>query len=388
MTFFHGIKVNEPTTGTRPILDVAMAVIGLVATAPDADADAFPINEPVLFTDVRAALGKAGEEGTLAAALQDISNQASPVVIIVRVAPGVAGNGDTAQEATDANVIGGYVGGRYTGLQALLAAEAKTGVRPRILGCPGLDSQPVALALEVVAKKLRAFAYTGCGPADTIAEAVLYRQQFGAREHMLIYPDFSGSFSGRAIAVALGTRARIDQEIGFHKSLSNVPVYGVAGMTQDVTFDLMAEAHDAAILNQAPVTTIVNPGTGFRFWGNRTTSDEPLFAFEPAVRTAQFLQDTIARGLLWAVDKPITRHLITDMLESVNAKFRALSRPGPGQRVIGAAAWFDPVNNPASELAAGKIVLDYDYTPCAPAEGITLNQRITDRFYADLTKAA
>ena len=387
MSFFHGIRVNEPTNGARPILDVAMAVIGLVATAPDADEEAFPLNEPVLFTDVRAALGKAGEEGTLALALQDIANQCSPFLVIVRVAPGVANGDDTAQEATDANVIGGYAGGRYTGLQALLAAEAKTGIRPRILGCPGLDTQAVSLALEVVAKKLRGFAYTSCGSADTVPEAVLYRAQFAAREHMLIWPDFSGGFSGRAIAIALGTRARIDQETGWHKSLSNVPVYGVGGMTHDVTFDLMGEAHDAAILNQAPVTTIVRTGAGYRYWGNRTTSDEPLFAFEPAVRTSHFLQDTIARGLLWAVDRPITRHLVTDMLESVNAKFRGLSRPGPGQRIIGAAAWFDPVNNPPVDLAAGKLVIDYDYTPAAPAEGITLNQRITDRFYADLTKS-
>jgi hypothetical protein len=387
MPFFHGIKVNEPTDGARPMLDVAMAVIGLVATAPDADAGAFPLNEPVLFTDVRAALGKAGEEGTLAAALQDIANQCSPVLVIVRVAPGVASGDDTAQEATDANVIGGYASGRYTGLQALLTAEAKTGVRPRILGCPGLDTQAVALALEVVAKKLRAFAYTSCDVADTVPEAVLYREQFAAREHMLIWPNFSSGFSGRAVAVALGTRARIDQEIGWHKSLSNVAVAGVSGMTYDVTFDLVGDAHDAAILNQAPVTTIVRTGAGYRFWGNRTTSDDLLFAFEPSVRTSHFLQDTIAQGLLWAVDRPITRHLVTDVLESVNAKFRALSRPGPGQRLIGAVAYFDPVQNPPADLAAGKLVIDYEYTPAAPAEGITLNQRKTDRFYADLTKS-
>ena len=33
------------------------------------------------------------------------------------------------------------------GMQALLAAEAKIGVRPRILACPGLDNQDVAAAL-------------------------------------------------------------------------------------------------------------------------------------------------------------------------------------------------------------------------------------------------
>ena len=40
------------------------------------------------------------------------------------------------------------------------------------------------------------------------------------------------------------------------------------------------------------------------------------------------------------------------------------------------------------EAFAGKIVVDYDYTPCAPAEELTLNQRITDRYYGDLANAA
>ena len=41
----------------------------MVCTAEDADAATFPLNTPVLITDVLAASGKAGKKGTLAAAL-------------------------------------------------------------------------------------------------------------------------------------------------------------------------------------------------------------------------------------------------------------------------------------------------------------------------------
>ena len=111
-------------------------------------------------------------------------------------------------------------------------------------------------------------------------------------------------------------------------------------------------------------------------------SSEPLFAFESAARTAQVLQDTIANGLLWAIDKPITAVLVKDILDTINAEFRKLQSQG---RIIGAKATYDPAANPASSLAAGTIAIDYEYTPCAPAEAILLNQRITDRFYASLS---
>ena len=54
-------------------------------------------------------------------------------------------------------------------------------------------------------------------------------------------------------------------------------------------------------------------------------------------------------------------------------------------RLVGASAWFDGSQNDAASLAAGRVTIDYDYTPCAPAENIILNQRITDRFYAGIS---
>ncbi|MGF7149427.1 hypothetical protein FHS96_003078 [Sphingomonas zeicaulis] len=371
----HGIFVNEPVEGAREIVQVASGVIGLVATGSDADATLFPLNKPVLITDVRAALGEAGAAGTLGDALEAIANQASPIIVVIRVAEGV----DAA--ATTTNVIGATTGGDYTGIQALLAAEAQIGVRPRILGAPGLDVQAVTEAMTIAAKRLRGFVYAGCDDADTVTEAVTYRGEFGDRELMLLYPDFSG-FAGQAVAVALGTRARIDEETGWHKTLSNVAVKGVSGMSKDVFFDLQDATTDAGVLNNAPVTTMIRHN-GYRFWGNRTCSDEPKFAFESAVRTSQVLRDSIASGLIWAVDKPITKGLATDMLDTINAEFRSLQAQG---RLIGAKAWLDPTLNPAGNLAAGKIVIDYDFTPCAPAEDIGLNQRITDRYYSSLTE--
>ncbi|SQC69292.1 tail sheath protein [Pseudomonas aeruginosa] len=61
---------------------------------------------------------------------------------------------------------------------------------------------------------------------------------------------------------------------------------------------------------------------GFRFWGSRTCSDDPLFAFELHPHRPG-LADTIAEAHMWRS----TSHapsLVRDILEGVNAKFREL----------------------------------------------------------------
>jgi phage tail sheath protein FI len=369
----HGIKVNEPVDGARAITQTATQIIGLVCTGSDADAATFPLGKAALVTDVRAALGKAGKLGTLVKSLAAISDQCSPIIVLVRVE-----EGETAA-ATDTNVIGSTAGNAYTGLQALLSAEQQLGVRPRILGAPGLDSEDVADELAIIAAKLRGFAYTRAIGED-VAAAVTYRANFAAREQMLIWPDTTG-WAGDAIACALGLRAAIDESTGWHKTLSNVPVAGMTGLSKDVHWDLQNADTDAGILNGAPITTLIRTSAGFRFWGNRTCSAEPLFQFESAVRTSQALADSIANGLLWAVDKPLNTGLIRDILETINADFRSLKADG---RIIDANAYYDASLNSATDLAGGKLQIDYDYTPCPPAEAITLNQRITDKYLANI----
>lgn len=383
----HGLKVNEITEGARAILPVASAVIGIVATATAAVGApttalnaAFPLDTPVLVTNIRKAIGQAGTAGTLKPALEAIADQTSPTVIVVRVAVATAGENNPTQ---DELVIGDVIDGVYTGAKALLAAESQTGTRPRIFGAPGLDTQAVVNALVPIAQKLRGMVYAQCD-GDTIVEAQDYAGDFGQRELMLLWPRFENDFAGDTVARAVGLRARIDEEIGWHKTLSNVVVNGATGLDRDVYWDLLDDDSDAGVLNGANIVTMIRR-EGFRFWGNRTLSSEPLFAFESAVRTTQILQDEIVAGLFWAVDKPLTRVLIKDIVETINGRFRRLVGTG---RLIGANAWFDPDNNPAEQLAAGKLVIDYDFTPCAPAEVIELNARITDRYYVSFADLA
>ncbi|MDF5809779.1 hypothetical protein P4123_26150, partial [Pseudomonas aeruginosa] len=86
--YHHGVRV-EINDGTRPVRTIATAIIGLVATADDADATAFPLDTPVLITNVQAASGKAGTGGTLAAGYLGVAGQAQRRDrCAVRVKPG------------------------------------------------------------------------------------------------------------------------------------------------------------------------------------------------------------------------------------------------------------------------------------------------------------
>ncbi|MFP3567314.1 phage tail sheath protein [Paraburkholderia sp. SIMBA_030] len=379
--YHHGVRVLEINEGTRPIRTVSTAVVGLVATGLDADKDMFPLDTAVLLTNIQSALGKAGDKGTLARSLEAISAQTKPVTIVVRVAEG------TDDAATTSNVIGKTdTSGRFTGMQALLAAQARLGVKPRILGAPGLDAQPVAQGLATIAQKLRGFGYISANGCETKEAATAYRKQFSQRELMVIWPDFVGWNTSTnaydtvdATAIALGLRAKIDEETGWHKTLSNIGVNGVTGISRDVFWDLQDPATDAGYLNEQDVTTLVN-SKGFRFWGSRTCSDDPLFAFENYTRTAQVLADTMAEAHMLYVDKDLHPSLVRDMIESVNAKFRELIRNG---YLIGGEAWFDESANDKDSLKAGKLAIDYDYTPVPPIENLMLRQRITDRYLAD-----
>lgn len=391
MAFKHGITITEISDGSRTLTAVSTSIIGLVATAEDADAATFPLDRPALITDIETAIGKAGTDGTLAKALRAIADQTRPVLVVVRVAEG----DDDAETAS--NVIGTTTAdGQKTGMQALLAAQAQLGVKPKILGTPGLETQAVTTALVVVAKKLRGFGYARA-LGETVTEATAYRANFSARELMLLMPDFlawdtdtSADVTSYAAARAMGLRALIDTQTGPHKTLSNVAVEGVVGLTKDIHWDIEDQLSEAGVLNASEVTALIRTDSGYRFWGNRTTAEaESQFVFESTTRVAQLLSETIVAGMLWAIDKPLTPALAKDIIETVNGFGRQLKTQGI---LLGFNAWYDEANNSTDSLKAGKLRIDYDYTVPPPLEDLGFNQRITDSYFADfsaqLTEAA
>ncbi|WP_019646966.1 phage tail sheath subtilisin-like domain-containing protein [Novispirillum itersonii] len=381
--YLHGVRSKIVNTGLRPIRTIPTAIIGLAATAEDADPTVFPADEAVLITDVSRAISKAGNTGTLPLALDGIKDHGDAVVVVVRVP-----EGDTEEE-TVANTIGTTLpSGKRTGLQALYTAESKLLVQPRILGAPGLDRLPVAVELASLAHQMNGFTYVSACGCQTMEEAALYRQNFGAKEMMLIWPDGVGQDPTLnrpgvipATARALGLRAKIDHEQGWHKSISNVTIDGLTGISQPVSWLRGKETSDAHYLNSRGVTTLIQ-NKGYKFWGNETCSDDPLWMFEVYVRTSQILADTITDWMIWAADQPLSPLLAKDVVDSIDAKLRDWVTAG---YIVKGRVWFDPRENSEANLYRGQVAFHLDYCPIPPAQGITLIQEVNTSYMADLS---
>jgi uncharacterized protein len=132
-----GIKHIRDGVEPRPIIQSDMSVVGIVGSAPAANADTFPLNTPVyMASDDTILRGLLGATGTIPDAIRGVHGQlvqSAAKLVIVRIDPGA----DAA--AAIAAVVGSSAS--KTGIWALTDSAADLGVTPRIILCPGYTSQ-------------------------------------------------------------------------------------------------------------------------------------------------------------------------------------------------------------------------------------------------------
>jgi len=466
-TFLHGVEVLQIDTGARPIQTVRSSVIGLIGTAPDADATKFPLNTPVLIAS-RSEMAGLGTTGTLQSALDLIYDQAGAVVVVIRVTEGAD------ERATITNVVGGINGGTgaYEGVHAFLASENAVGFAPRVLIAPGFTHQrtangiltiPVttqgsgytiapavtiaappaggaqATAVAVlgtganagkvvsitvtnpgegytsnptvtiaaptsgvqavagtttrgtvrsrvlaemlgIAQRLRAV-IIGDGPNTTDAAAIQLNDDFGSDRIYVVDPWVlvAGEAVPASSAVA-GLINKVDNERGFWWSPSNNEIAGIEGTARAIDFTLGDYTSRANLLNEAKIATIIRE-QGFRLWGNRTLSSEPLYAFLSVRRTADMINESILRGHLWAVDRCITATYLEEVMESVRGYLRSLKARGA---ILGGDVWVDPDLNTPTSIASGQVFFDFEFTPPYPAERVTFRSHLVNSYVVDL----
>lgn len=391
-SFLHGVEVLEIDAGPRPIQTVRSAVIGLIGTAPNADATAFPLNTPVMIAGSRTEAAKldttGAGAGTLPGAIDSIFDQAGAVVVVVRV------DSETTDAETIANIVGGVnaTNGDYEGVHAFLGAESKLGVTPRVLIAPGFTHQRTGSAANTVvseligiAERLRAVIVAD-GPNTTDAAATTYAGDFGSSRVYVVDPWVKKTNSAGAIvtvpasSAVAGLIAKTDNDRGFWWSPSNQNINGIVGTARPVDFALGDANARANLLNEQAVATIIRQD-GYRLWGNRTLSSDPKWAFLSVRRTADMINDSLLRAHLWAVDRNITKTYIQDVAEGVNAYLRHLTAIGA---ILGGQCWADKDLNTPDQIAAGKVYFDFDFTPPFPAEHITFRSQMTNNYLTEI----
>ncbi len=157
-----GLTFTQISEGARPAVTSDLSVVGLVGTAPLADAGRYPLNTPVqIFSDDAVARTALGLTGTLADAVAGVHDQlgdfqVAAKIVIVRVVEGA-----NIQE-TMTNVIGSS--SAKTGIWALPEAGPVLGIIPRLIAAPGMtDVQATGINTIVIGN-----AGTGYTSAPTV----------------------------------------------------------------------------------------------------------------------------------------------------------------------------------------------------------------------------
>lgn len=380
--FLHGIEVVELDDGPRPIRTVKSSVIGLIGTAPEADAKKFPLDTPILIAGRRTEAAGLGKTGTLPAAIDGIFDQCGAMVAMVRVAEGSA-------EETKSAVIGGVDNdtAKRTGLQAFLDARNAIKVTPRILAAPGFSHElAVGTEMNSLAQRLKAVAIVD-GPNTTDAAAISARENYGSDRVYVVDPwvkvwDVAQKKEvvQPASARVAGLISKMDNARGWWWSPSNQVIDGIVGTARGIDFELSDVNCRANHLNEHEVATIVHEG-GYRLWGNRSCSKDPKTAFLCVRRSADMIAESILYAHLWAVDRGITKTYLEDVRDGVRAYIRHLKKVGA---LIGGDCWVDPEINTPDQIAQGIVYWDYDFTPVYPAEHLVFRSHIVDRYLVDL----
>jgi phage tail sheath protein FI len=402
INFYHGVEVNEIDSKYRNVILPSASTIGLVGTAPNADAVAFPLNRPVLLTgnkvDAIAALNPEGatDTGTLRRALLAIEAQTQSKVIVVRVSD------DPGDGTVVANVLGNYNAAtkQYTGAQCFLETAITLHETPKILIAPGFwtgathvvdgvpaTSDPLLVGLTILANRLKAIVVAD-GPNTTDEEAIYAAEFEGTRSPrvymvdpaVVMYDSDSTNANKEEIvgasAFAAGLIAKVDSEEGFWCSPSNHVLNGILRTDRPIFFSLdpADQTANSQLLNEHGVATVINYD-GFRLFGNRSTTADPKWHFISVRRTADALQEALTRAHFWAVDRNLTRAYFDEVAERVNGSIASLMAMGA---LLGGKCTPTKGMNTAENLEQGHVFFDLEFTPPYPVERITFRSMLVN----------
>lgn len=371
-----GISITRIDNEPRPAVFSDMSVVGIIGTAPNADVDDFPLNEPVfMFSDDAAKLTALGDAGTLADAIRLINSQlgefqVAAKVVVVRVTAGA-----TATD-TIANIVGN---GSTTGLSAFLRAGADLGVIPRLIAAPGFTSQRVApaanavcAALPAICEKLLAHAVVD-GPATTQADAIAWRETISSQRIIPVDPAVKILSGSQTVVVpmspaVIGIAVRRDHEFGgrpFH-SWANQPVQGILGPSRPIGFSLTDGATEGQTLlasnigiltrGEMGVESAIASG-GFIFIGTDNAGEDDLWRFYNVTRGRDYIHLMLLRTLRFYLGRfNINGQTVQAVVNTMNLALRDLKADGD---ILGYEIRFDRDQNSPEQLRQGRLTIRF-----------------------------
>jgi len=260
----------------------------------------------------------------------------------------------------------------YTNAAVALAGD---GAGAALTITRGTVRNPIVSHLQDIAKRLRAVVVPDL-PNTTTLDAISYRNDwssariYGADPWLRVWnTDQSALVSRPPSPYIAGAIAASDNERGVHWSPSSYEINGAEGLARPIDHSYFDAEAESQFLNANAVSTFALED-GFRLFGNRTFSTDPLWTFLSVRRTADLVHESVEKGMRWALDRPLSIGNLIEVAEGATGFLRDLKQDGG---TLGGRVWFDPAENSVAKIRDGHWTYDFDMEPPPPAERITFN---------------
>lgn len=273
-----------------------------------------------------------------------------------------------------------------TGFKMFAESFDTFGVNPKIFICPEFSAiAAVALEMGIQSNAFRGICFVDAAEALTRTQLIAARTTAGtsfASVSRRVVPcgpwhksfDYSGQLDNYPLSAwAAGVTAATDATEGYWVSPSNHVVVGVV----DAEYSMVGQgindpSSDANLLNGAGIVTTLKVGAGRRLWGNRSAAwptDSDPRNFIPVQRVESTLHESLEKSMLPYIDRPNDQATRDSIKGTANAYIATLIQNGA--LLVGSECIYDPADNPALDLAAGKVKFRLVIMPPTPAERIT-----------------
>ncbi|MCB1859712.1 MAG: phage tail sheath subtilisin-like domain-containing protein [Gammaproteobacteria bacterium] len=172
-------------------------------------------------------------------------------------------------------------------------------------------------------------------------------------------------------AIAAGMWAKIDGKRGVWKAPAGVE----ARLTGAAGLEFQVENLEQDQLNPLGINCIRNlPNYGSVFWGARTlsTNADPEWRYVPVRRTAIYIEESLYRGIQWAVFEPNDHPLWSSLRANIDSFMNGLFRAGAFQGSTAKEAYFvrcglgDTMVQ--GDIDRGQVIVMVGFAPLKPAE--------------------
>lgn len=298
-----------------------------------------------------------------------------------------------ATQIPAADVIGGE---SEVGLQVVERVYPRLGMIPGIIIAPRFSKMPeVALAMAAKCKDINGvFKSIAICDMET-AQATYYGAAYNYKTTNNLVDEFlvvcwpmvglgdKTYYLSTHVAALMCTTDATHDQIPYESPSNKRLQINRACLMDGTQVDLTKV--EANVLNSYGIVTALNFAGYYRLWGNRTsiypTSSDPKDAWIPCRRMMSWVGNTLAVNYFIRLDAPITRRLVEYVLDNVGLFLNGLVSRGA---LLGGKIQFLQEENPATDLADGRIKFHLSICPPAPARVIIFTLEYDVNAYAQL----